>query len=107
MTVLVSFIRPSSLGGGWGGAGIGEVRAQERLALGGTTTTTVAFGDIVLIGNGEATMIAAAYGTAPNADATVSALPTTSASFPIGAGQVGVPMTNLPIGSKINVKTVA
>lgn len=107
MTVLVSFLRPSALGGGWAGAGIGSVRAQERVAIGGTTTTTVVFGDIVVIGNGEATMIAVAYGTAPNADTTAENLPTTSASFPIGAGQVGVPMTNLPVGSKINVKTVA
>lgn len=106
MTVVVTFLKPLSLGGGWGGAGIGSIRAQERLAAGGTTAGTVQFGDIVLIGNGEAAMIAVAYGTVPNADATAEALPTTSASFPVGAGQVSVPMTNLPIGSKINVKTV-
>lgn len=106
MTVLVSFIRPSPLGNGWAGAGIGSIRAQERVTIGNTTVGATVFGDIVLIGNGEASMIAAAYGTAPNADATAEAMPGTSASFPIGAGMVGVPITNLPVGSKINVKTV-
>lgn len=103
MTVVVSFITSAGIGGG--ATGVGRVLAQERLTPPATTTRAAGIGETVLIGNGEASLIAVAYGTVPDADATAENLPTTSAGFPVAAGQVGVPFAPGE-GKKIHVKVV-
>lgn len=60
MTVVVSFVTPGV--GGAGANGVNRVRAQERIALNGTTTETSRVGEVILIGNGETSMIAVAFG---------------------------------------------
>lgn len=104
MTVVVSFITTAGIGGG--NSGVGRVVAQERLTPPATTVRAAGVGETVLIANGEASLIAAAYGTTPDADATAENLPTTSAGFPIGVGGLGVPLAP-GTGNKINVKVVA
>ena len=82
MTVVVSFITPGILGvGGWAGAGVGRVRIQERLTIGNSTSGATALNEIALIGNGETGMIAAAYGTTPDAAATMIVYPTPAGLF--------------------------
>lgn len=104
MAVVVSFITSAGIGGG--AAGVGRVLAQERLTPPATTARAAQVGETVLIGNGEATFIAVAYGTTPDADATAENLPTTSAGFPVAAGQMGVPFAP-GSGQKVNVKVVS
>lgn len=103
MTVVVSFVSQSGLGGG--ATGLGRIIAQERITVPGTTSRAAQSGEIVIIGNGESSMVAAAYGTAPDAAATAENLPTTSAGFPIGPGQVAIPFSP-GSGNKINIKAV-
>lgn len=106
MTVTVSFITPGAFGAyAAGGAGIGACRAQERLTIPATTTTVALAGEIVLIGNGEAGMVAVAFGTTPDAAATADSSPVTTAGIPVSAGSVGVPL-KCPAGAKINVKAI-
>jgi|SRR5882724_538499 len=106
MTVTVSFVIPSPIAGVAGsGVGINRVRVQERLTVGNSTAGATLFGDVVIVGNSEAGMIAVAYGTTPDAAATTENLPTTSAGFPIGPGQIGVPL-QIPAGNKINAKAI-
>lgn len=102
MTVVVSFITGGLIADG--ASGVKTVVAQERLAVGGTTARATQVGETVLIGNGEASMIAVAFGTTPDA-AALAADGNTSAGMPVGAGMVGVPIVPGP-GCKINVKTV-
>lgn len=103
MTVVVSFITPAGIGGG--ASGVGRVMAQERLTPPATTTRAAGVGETVLVCNGEADVIAVAYGTTPDADAATENLPTTSAGFPVAAGQMAVPFAP-GVGNKINVKAV-
>lgn len=103
MTVVVSFVMGASIAGST--YGIGRIVAQERVAVPGTTVRESAHGEIILIGNAEDSMVAVAYGTTPDAAATVENLPTTSASFPVGPGQVGIPFT-VGVGQKVNIKAV-
>lgn len=93
MTVVVSFIRPRVSGVA---SGVGSVRKRENVAVGGTTTTTAESGEIVIIGNGETSMVAVAFGSAP--DAAVNGVP-------VAAGGVSYPLF-LNSGDKINVKAV-
>ena len=102
MTVVVSFIVSGAIAQGT--SGIGRIRAQERVTVPGTTAEVAEVGETVLIGNGEATMVAVAFGTTPDADATEESA-ATSAGYPIGAGQVGVPVVP-GAGKKINIKAV-
>jgi hypothetical protein len=104
MTVTVTFISPTSLGSG--AMGVGIIRAQERIAVGATTTAVTQTGESVVIGNGETTMIAVAYGTTPDAAAlNNNTFPVTSAGMPIGPGSVGLPISPGP-GYKINAKAI-
>lgn len=105
MSVVVSFVKTRNIGPSDAAPGIGRVRATEVLALDGTTTETVQASEIILIGNGEASMILAAFGLDPDADATEETADT-SAGFPVAAGTVtgGIPA---PEGSKVNVKALA
>lgn len=103
MTVVVSFITGGQISAG--ASGVRTIRAQERLVIGNTTTNVALVGETVLIGNGETGMIAAAFGTAPDAAALTDNSPVTSAGFPIAAGMVGVPLVP-GAGAKINVKAV-
>lgn len=102
MTVVVSFIK--SVSGGVNASAVGECRVRENLTVGGTTTATVLNGEMVVIGNAETSMIAAAFGATPDAAATASS-GVTSAGFPVPAGQNSYPLLP-PAGSKINVKAV-
>jgi hypothetical protein len=104
MTVMVSFVTAGS--GGGGSNGVFAVRAQERITIPGTTTNSTRVGELVLIGNGEASMVAVAFGTTPDAAATADNSPVTSASVPVGAGQVGAPLCPGVAGAKINIKAV-
>lgn len=102
MTVVVSFITSGAIGGN--ASGVGRVRAQERLAVGATTSTAALAGETVLVGNGETGMIAVAFGSAPDAAATAES-GTTSAGFPVAAGTLGIPFSP-GAGAKVNVKAV-
>lgn len=104
MTVVVSFL--TAVAGGAGSNGVYKVRAQERLAIGSTTINTSMVGEIIIVGNGEAGMIAVAFGTAPDAAATAESS-ATSAGFPVSAGAVSAPIVPGNNSSKINVKAVA
>jgi hypothetical protein len=104
MTVTVSFISPGS--GGAGSNGVFKVRAQERLTIPGTTVNTTMVGELVLIGNGEAGMVAVAFGTTPDAAAVSDNSPVTSAGYPVGPGQVGAPLCPGVGGANINVKAI-
>lgn len=103
MTVVVSFITPR--GAADGSNGIGGVRVRENITIPGTTTETAKAGEMIIIGNGETSMVAAAFGTTPNADAAAETTATT-AGFPIPAGQSSYPIV-APIGAKVNIKVVA
>jgi hypothetical protein len=102
MTVVVSFITGGQISAG--ASGVRTIRAQERLTIPATTVTAALVGETVLIGNGEAGMVAAAFGSAPDAAAT-TATASTSAGMPIGAGMVGIPIVPGP-GALVNVKAV-
>jgi hypothetical protein len=103
MTVVVSFITSGTIANGV--AGIGRVRAQERVTIPGTTVATAQVGETVIVGNGETSMVAIAWGAAPDAAAVAENLPTTTAGYPVGAGMVGIPFVP-GAGAKINVKAV-
>lgn len=104
MSVVVSFIKPKGVGA-LGAPGIGSCRAKEVLSLTGTSTGASQEGEVIIVANNETTMILMAFGSVPDAQATAETTKT-SAGIPIPAGQVGVTIA-APIGSKINVKTVA
>lgn len=103
MTIVVSFVSAGPAGAG--GNGVARVRKQERIALNGTTTATSEPGDAIIIGNGESSMIAVAFGTTPDA-AALDATAATSAGFPVAAGSVSPPIVPGVVGAKINVKAV-
>lgn len=104
MAVIVSFIRPKGVGS-VNAPGIGSVRIREDITVPGTTTATVEDGEIVIIGNNEATMVAVAHGTTPNAAATASTT-ATSAGYPVAAGAVSDPFVP-DTGAKINIKAIS
>jgi len=101
MTVTVSFVTPAINGSG-PGVGIGRVRVKEVVTIPGTTTATALAGEFVLVGNGEATMSAVAFGSTPDAAATAETA-ATSAGYPVGAGQVSDPFI-VKLGDKVNIK---
>lgn len=102
MTVVVSFVTPRSVGSIQVQA-IGEARVRENITVPGSTTATLQAGEIVIVGNGESGMVAAAMGTTPDAAATASTS-ATSAGVPVGPGAV---IALAPeIGEKINIKAV-
>lgn len=102
MTVVVSFVKPKGIGSVHA-PGVGTVRIRENIALPGTTTGTLAEGEVALVANAETSMVAAALGTTPDAAATASTV-ATQAGVGVGAGQS---MTfNGAVGDKVNVKVV-
>ena len=102
MAVTVSFVRPGNLVS-YPGIGIGQVRKMEVLSVSGTTTTTAEDGEFIVIGNDESSMIRAAIGTTPDADATSENGAVTTAGYPIGTGQVSDPFVAFA-GAKVNVE---
>jgi hypothetical protein len=106
MTCTVSFVTPAGLGSA-PGIGIKRVRAKEVVTVPGTTTTTALDGEFIIVGNGDAVMNAIAIGATPDAAATAEtgtpAGATTSAGYPIAAGQVGDPFI-AKNGDKVNIK---
>jgi hypothetical protein len=103
MTVVVSFCKVRGVRGNSGNPAITSVRVREDLDLGDVSTATVAADEIVLVGNGGEDMIAAAFGTTPDADA-AAATSATTAGAPVPAGQV---MAFAPaVGSKVSVKAL-
>lgn len=102
MTVTVSFITSGQIGPG--ASGVKTIRAQERLTIPATTTNQTQVGETVVIGNGEAGMVAASFGSAPDA-ATTTATVASSAGMPIGAGMIGLPIVP-GAGNFINVKAI-
>jgi hypothetical protein len=105
MTTVVSFVTPGSAGGS-GANGVNKIRAQERITVPGTTTNVSAVGEIIIVGNGEASMVAVAFGTTPDAAAAADNSPVTTAGFPVGAGQVSAPLVPGIAGAKVNIKIV-
>lgn len=103
MTVVVSFISHKALGLG-PVLGVGVVRVREDITIPGSTTATAQAGEIVLVGNGETSMVAIAFGTTPDA-AALAATAATSAGFVVPAGCTSQPICP-PAGAKINVKAV-
>lgn len=103
MTVVVSFVTPKGIRSVHA-PGIGAVRIRENITIPGTTTATLLDGEIAVIGNGENSMVAVAFGTSPNADA-VASTAATSAGVAIPAGQSVAIAPNA--GDKINVKAVS
>lgn len=100
MTVVVSFLRAK----GAGVIGMGSVRVRENITIPGTTTNTALEDEIAIIGNAETSMVAVAWGTAPDA-AALAGTSATTAGVAIGAGAVSYPIS-LKSGDKINVKAV-
>jgi hypothetical protein len=104
MAVVVSFIRPKGVGS-IDAPGIGDIRIREDITPPGTTTATAQDGEVVIVGNAEATMVAVAHGTTPDAAAPASTN-ATSAGCPVAAGAVSDPFVPAT-GSKINIKAVS
>ena len=102
MSVTVSFV---TAGGANSAPGIGikRVRVKEVVSVPGTTTATAIDGEMIVIGNGEASMVAVAIGTAPDAAATAENGAVTTAGYPVGAGQVSDPFIGVA-GAKVNIK---
>lgn len=103
MSVVVSFITPRGLGS-VSAPGIGECRVRETITVPGTTTATVADGEMVLISSNEADIVLAAHGTTPDGQAAASTA-ATSAGYPIPAGVIVPVMAK--VGDKINIKALA
>lgn len=102
MTVVVSFIRSRPQ---FSASGIGAVRVRENITVPGTTTATALEDEMIVIGNGEDSMVAAAFGSSPDADATASSA-STSAGVPIAAGSLSYPICP-KAGDKVNIKAVS
>lgn len=100
MTVVVSFVKPQ----GAGVIGMGRVRVRENIAIPGSTTALAEDGEVIIIGNAETSMVAAAWGTTPDA-AALAATAVTTAGVPIGAGDVSYPIQP-KVGDKVNIKAV-
>lgn len=103
MTVVVSFVTPRGVGS-LHSPGVGAVRIREDITIPGTTTATVQSGEIVLIGNAESSMVAAAFGTTPDA-ATTTETTASSAGIAVPAGTLQAVAP--PAGAKINIKALA
>lgn len=101
MTVVVSFIKAQS---DEAAAAIGVCRVRENITPPGTTVATTQPDEMVVIGNAETTMVAAAFGSTPDAAAT-AATSQTSAGIPIPSGGLSYALAP-PTGSKINIKAV-
>lgn len=102
MAVTVSFCKAGTPPGTTG-LGVAVTRAMEVIAVSGTTTTTAEDGEFIIIGNAETSMIRAAIGTTPDADATAQDGTVTSAGFPIGSNSLSVPFCAVA-GAKVNVE---
>lgn len=100
MTVVVSFMKP---GFSINAPMISNCRVREDIALDGTTTAVAQDGEVALVGNAESSMIAVAFGTTPDPDATV-ATAATSAGIPVAAG--GLCTLVLPVGAKVAAKAL-
>lgn len=101
MTVVVSFI--TSRGNGYATA-IGRVVARENITIPGTTTRACQPGEMVVIGNGESSMVAVAWGPTPDA-AALAETNATSAGVAVPAGGLSYPL-DPKSGDKINIKAV-
>lgn len=104
MTVVVSFITPAGIGS-IDAPGLGACRIRENITIPGTTAASLLPGEIAIVGNAEASMVAVAFGTTPDAAAT-SATSASSAGYPVPAGQNSDPIVGRA-GDKINVKALA
>lgn len=104
MTVVVSFIRPKGVGS-VDAPGVGSIRIREDITIPGTTTATVEDGEVVIVGNGETSMVAVAHGITPDAAAAESTHET-SAGYPVAAGTVSDPFVP-DTGAKINIKAIS
>lgn len=102
MTVVVSFIKQTARGSE--ASGVGQVRIRENITVPGTTTATLLPGELVVVGNAETSMVAVAFGTTPDAAATL-ATGATSAGLPVPSGGLSYPIIPA-FGDKINVKAV-
>lgn len=102
MTVVVSFVKAQS---GGGVTSMGRVRIRENITIPGSTTNSAQDGEIVIIGNGETSMVAVAWGTTPDAASTAENFPVTSAGAAVAAGAVSYPIRPAT-GDKVNVKVV-
>ncbi|MEQ1901870.1 MAG: hypothetical protein ABL866_14200 [Devosia sp.] len=101
MSVTVSFILAGPDRSGL--PAINRVRVKEVISIPGTTTATVAAGEMVVVGNGETSMVAVAFGTTPDAALTAEDGVVSSAGYPVGAGQVSDPLAPAA-GAKVNIK---
>lgn len=101
MTVVVSFI--TSRGTGYASA-IGRVAARENVTVPGSTARACQPGEMVVVGNGETSMVAVAWGTTPDAAALLETV-STSAGVAVPAGGLSYPL-DPKSGDKINVKVV-
>ena len=104
MTVVVCFVTPRGIGSA-NAPGIGDVRVREDITVPGSTTAVAEEDEVVIIGNGETSMVVAAFGRTPDA-ATTTETSASSAGFPVAAGSVtgGIVVRE---GDKINIKAIA
>ena len=103
MTVIVSFATTKGIGSVTA-PGIGSVRSREDLTAPASTTGVAHDGEIAIVANGEASMVAVAFGITPDAAAT-SSTGATTAGFGVAAGSVV--MIPVKAGDKINVKAIS
>lgn len=104
MAVIVSFVTPKGIGS-VDAPGIGSVRVREDLTAPASTTATAEDGEVAMIANGETSMVAVAFGTTPDADATAET-GSTSAGFGVPAATVAI-IAGLKEGDKISVKALS
>lgn len=104
MSLVVSYLRPVSAGGG--AVAASRVRKKEVISVASTSTITAEHGEFAHVFNTEATAVLVAYGSTPDAQAATETS-ATSAGITVASGLEGPLLGPLNTGDKINVKTVA
>jgi acyl-coenzyme A thioesterase PaaI-like protein len=104
MSLVVSYLRPVTAGGGATAAG--RVRKKEVISVPATTTITAEEGEFAHVFNTETAVTLVAYGSTPDAQA-ATATSATSAGITVAAGLDGPLLGPLATGDKVNAKTVA
>jgi hypothetical protein len=103
MTVFVTFAKPGALGSVHA-PGVGAARVRESLTIPATTAGAFADGEMAIVVNGEASSVAVATGSTPDAAAAAATVGTT-AGVVIPAGG-WLPIVG-KVGDMINVKAIS
>lgn len=101
MTAIVTFVTPKGIGSIHAPT-VGAIRIREDVTVPDVTSAAAEDGEVVVVGNSEATMIMVAFGKVPDASA-MSSTENTSAGYPVPAGSNSVPFA-VKQGDLIDIK---